>query len=499
MIWTDDPTRLLLVAGLGVSYGLVCLMPYLRHRRKRLAAQRAKAEAAASPTPGWIVAYASQTGNAEALAEQTLATLRLAGIAAQLSELSELDADDLRRAERILFLVSTYGEGDAPDTAAAFAGRLMTAEVALPRLHYAVLALGDSAYAQFCGFGRALDGWLQRQGAQSLFPRIEVDRSADAAIAQWRQQLSHLAGTSDAPDWSGPSFGDWQLRARTLLNPGSAGAPLYHLELVPLAAGLSDGLPDALPNTLPDASSNALPNRQPDALPDWQSGDLVQVAAPADPSHPREYSIASIPADGAVQLLVRLHSHPDGSHGVASGWLTRQLEIGETVQLRLRQHRRFRLEGNARRPLILIGNGSGIAGLRGHLRARALAGEGRNWLLFGERNSAHDFHYRDELEALHRAGRLDIDLVWSRDGGAAGAAVGDAAPAVVPAVPRYVQDLLPAQADKLRAWLADGAAIYVCGSLDGMAAGVDLALEQIVGRDALDALVAEKRYQRDVY
>ncbi|HEX8403583.1 MAG TPA: flavodoxin domain-containing protein, partial [Duganella sp.] len=235
MIWTDDPTRWLLVAGLGVSYGLVCLMPYLRQRRKRLAARRAKAEAAASPSPGWVVAYASQTGNAEALAEQTLATLRLAGIAAQLSELSELDADDLRRAERILFLVSTYGEGDAPDAAAAFAGRLMTADVPLPRLHYAVLALGDSAYAQFCGFGRALDGWLRRQGAQSLFPRIEVDRSADAAIGQWRQQLSHLAGTSDAPDWSGPSFADWRLGARTLLNPGSAGAPLYHLELTPLA------------------------------------------------------------------------------------------------------------------------------------------------------------------------------------------------------------------------------------------------------------------------
>ena len=457
MIWTDDPTRLLLVAGLGVSYGLVCLMPYLRHRRKRLAVQRAKAEAAASPTPGWIVAYASQTGNAETLAEQTLATLRLAGIAAQLSELSELDADDLRRAERILFLVSTYGEGDAPDAAAAFAGRLMTAGVALPRLHYAVLALGDSAYAQFCGFGRALDAWLAARGAHSLFPRIEVDRSADAAIALWRQQLSHLAGTSDAPDWSAPSFEDWQLHARAELNPGSAGAPVYHLELTPLG-----GL-----------------------LPDWQSGDLVQIAAPAEPSRPREYSIASIPADGGVHLLVRLHRHDDGSHGVASGWLTRQADIGQTVRLRLRQHRRFRLEGNAVRPLILIGNGSGIAGLRGHLRARALAGQGRNWLLFGERNSAHDFHYRAELEAMQRTGRLELDLDWSRD-----AANG---------APRYVQDLLPARVDKLRAWVADGAAIYVCGSLAGMAAGVDDALEHILGRLQLDTLVTEKRYQRDVY
>lgn len=457
MIWTDDPTRLMLVAGLGASYGLVCLMPYLRHRRKRQAALRARAEAAASSSPGWIVAHASQTGNAEALAAQTLATLRLAGIAAQLSELSELTADDLRRAERILFLVSTYGEGDAPDAAAAFAGRLMTTALPLAHLHYAVLALGDSAYAQFCGFGRALDGWLRRQGAHSLFPRIEVDRSSDAAVAQWRQQLSHLAGTSDAPDWSAPAFEDWQLCARAALNPGSAGAPVYHLELAPPAG----------------------------TRPDWQSGDLVQIAAPAEPSRPREYSIASVPADGKVHLLVRLHSHDDGSDGVASGWLTRQAAPGQAVRLRLRQHRRFRLEGNAHRPLILIGNGSGIAGLRGHLRARALAGQGRNWLLFGERNAAHDFHYRDELEAMHRAGRLDLDLAWSRDG--------------IDGAPRYVQDLLPARADKLRAWVADGAAIYVCGSLEGMAAGVDLALERILGRIQLDTLVTEKRYQRDVY
>ncbi|HWW73235.1 MAG TPA: oxidoreductase, partial [Duganella sp.] len=63
----------------------------------------------------------------------------------------------------------------------------------------------------------------------------------------------------------------------------------------------------------------------------------------------------------------------------------------------------------------------------------------------------------------------------------------------------YVQDLLPARADRLRAWVADGAAIYVCGSLQGMAAGVDQALEAILGRDQLDELITEKRYQRDVY
>jgi sulfite reductase (NADPH) flavoprotein alpha-component len=453
MIWTNDSSRLMMVAGMSVAYALVCLAPYLRTRRKRLAAAHAKAEAAAAP--GWIVTYASQTGNAEELAQQTAATLKLAGIPARLAELSDLGAEDLQRAERILFLVSTYGEGDAPDAAAAFAGRLMTATLALPQLHYAVLALGDSAYAQFCGFGRSLDLWLQAQGAQSLFPRVEVNRSSAQAIGQWRQQLSHLAGTSDAPDWSAPAFAEWRLSGRVQLNPGSAGAPVYHLELEP-----QDGV-----------------------LPDWQSGDLVQVAAPADPAHPREYSIASIPADGRLHLLVRLHAHDDGSHGVASGWLTQQAALGQPVQLRVRQHRRFRLEGNDGRPLILIGNGSGIAGLRGHLKARALAGQGRNWLLFGERNAAHDFHYRSELEALRQSADLTLDLAWSRDGGAE----------------RYVQDLLPARAAQLRAWVADGAAIYVCGSLQGMAAGVDHALESILGRPVLDNLIAERRYQRDVY
>jgi sulfite reductase (NADPH) flavoprotein alpha-component len=454
MIWTNDPTRLMLVASLAMSYGLVCLAPYLRTRRKREAAQRAKDEAAASP--GWIIAYASQTGNAEELAGQTLATLRLAGIPAQLSELSELHAADLQRAERILFLVSTYGEGDAPDAAAHFAGRLMTGNLPLPQLHYAVLALGDSAYAQFCGFGRALDQWLQAQGAQSLFPRIEVNRSSAAAIGAWRQQLSHLAGTSDAPDWSAPAFDNWRLAGRVLLNPGSAGAPVYHLELEPQSGEPAD----------------------------WQSGDLVQIAPPADAERPREYSIASIPADGRVHLLVRLHSHEDGSHGVASGWLTRQADIGATIQLRLRQHRRFRLEDNAARPLILIGNGSGIAGLRGHLKARALAGQGRNWLLFGERNEAHDYHYREELQAWRQAGMLEqMDMVFSRD-----------------QVPRrYVQDRLAEHAGAVRGWIDDGAAIYVCGSLEGMASGVDEALAAILGRERLDQLAAAGRYRRDVY
>ena len=454
MIFTHDTTRLALLATLSLSYAGVCLAPWLRARAKRRAS--AAARAALANNPAWLVAYASQTGNAEELATQTAQSLQLAGIPVRLCALAELTAFDLQQAERALFLVSTYGEGDAPDNAAAFMGRLMTGELALPQLHYAVLALGDRSYGQFCGFGRALDAWLATQGASRLFERIEVDRSASAAIEQWFQHLSHLAGTSDAPDWSAPAFGDWRLTGRQLLNPGSAGGAIYHVELAPVSG----------------------------SLPDWQSGDLVQVAAPADPSQPREYSIASIPRDGSVHLLVRQHAHPDGSLGLASGWLTAQASVGDVVQLRLRQHKRFRLEGNAQRPLILIGNGSGIAGLRGHLKSRVLAGQRRNWLIFGERNAAHDFHYREEIEGWHASGDLPrLDLAFSRD----------------QAERTYVQDRLRGNADEITLWLQQGAAIYICGSLAGMAGGVDQALQEMLGRPALDALAAEGRYRRDVY
>ena len=457
MIFTHDNTRLALLAALSLSYAGVCLAPWLRARAKRRAADAAKAALANSPA--WLVAYASQTGNAEELATQTAQSLQLAGIAVRLCPLAELTAADLQQAERALFLVSTYGEGDAPDNAAAFMGRCMTraaGELALAQLHYGVLALGDRSYGQFCGFGRALDAWLAGQGASRLFERIEVDRSASAAIEQWFQHLSHLAGTSDAPDWSAPAFGEWRLTQRRLLNPGSAGGAIYHVELAPVAG----------------------------ALPEWQSGDLVQVAAPLDPSQPREYSIASVPHDGGVHLLVRQHAHADGSLGLASGWLTAQAAVGQVVQLRLRQHRRFRLEDNALRPLILIGNGSGIAGLRGHLKSRVLAGQRRNWLIFGERNAAHDFHYREEIEHWHASGDLPrLDLAFSRDQEAR----------------VYVQDRLRGNADEVKLWLEQGAAIYICGSLAGMAGGVDQALQELLGRPALDALAAEGRYRRDVY
>jgi sulfite reductase (NADPH) flavoprotein alpha-component len=450
-----DPSRLGAALFLLALYAGMCITIL----RARQAASQAVSDAERPDNAdgaNWIVAYASQTGTAEYLAQQTVATLRTGGLSARCASLDTITPDAMRAAGRVLFIASTYGEGDAPDSAARFARMLAADGVPLEQLHFGVLALGDSTYTHYCGFGRALEQALLARGAQPLFTRIDVDRGSGAAIEQWQHHLSRLAGTSDAPDWSGPAYTSWRIAARTLLNPGSAGAPVYRIRLAQ-----ADG-----------------------ALLSWEAGDLAQLSAPSEPDLPREYSIASTMAEGALELLVRLHARADGSTGVASGWLCQQADAQAVLRLRVRAHPHFRLGANSARPLILIGNGTGIAGLRAHLKSRIDDGETRNWLLFGERNAAHDFHYRAELEGWHAGGQLArLDLAFSRDQRA----------------PCYVQHLLDQQAGRLREWVERGAAIYVCGSLQGMAAGVHAALVAALGEAQVEALSENGRYRRDVY
>jgi sulfite reductase (NADPH) flavoprotein alpha-component len=448
MILTIDPVRLGSALALSGGYLAMCAAIW----RARASARRS----VSTGTADWLVVHATQTGSAEYLAERTAETMRTGGLSARAACMSELDAGALGSATRVLFIVSTYGEGDAPDSGARFAAQTMGTTPNLSHLHYAVLALGDSSYTNYCGFGRALDGWLAAHGATPLFDRIEVDRGNGDALAEWQHHVGRLAGTSDAPDWEAPGYGDWRIASRVLMNPGSAGAPLYRLGLVPL-----DG-----------------------ALPDWEAGDLAQVSAPLDPDHPREYSIASLPGEGELALMVRLQRREDGSLGAASGWLCDHAMETDVIKLRVRAHGRFRLNGNAARPLIAIGNGSGLAGLRALIKSRIDAGKGDNWLLFGERNAAHDYLCREELQGWLAASNLaQLDLAFSRD----------------QSTPRYVQHLVREHAQVLRSWVEEGAAIYVCGSLQGMAGGVHEALVEVLGAERVEAMTLEGRYRRDVY
>lgn len=477
--------------------------------RKRQKADGTAAEAA-SPA-SLLLAYASQTGFAQEIAERSAASLRAAGVQVRLRELGKVSAATLADSDRALFVASTTGEGDAPDTALAFVRDVLGRTSKLDSLRYGVLALGDREYERFCGFGHALDEWLRQAGAEPLFDLIEVDNGDEGALRHWQHHLSLLAGQPDLPDWTAPSYQTWRLAERRELNPGSAGAAAYHIALVPPAGAKPEwragDIAEIGPRNAPAAVRTLLqalslsPGAEVEI--DGKRESLEDVAArshlPAledaaglspqalaerlQPLPHREYSIASLAADGALHVLLRRMLRPDGSPGIGSGWLCDYAEPGGEIALRIRSNPNFH-PPQADRPLILIGNGTGIAGLRAHLKARVAAGARRNWLLFGERNADCDFFYGDEIRHWRETGFIErLDLAFSRDGGEN----------------RYVQDALAAAADDLRAWVAAGASVYVCGSLQGMAPGVDAVLRRALGDDAVDALRIDGRYRRDVY
>lgn len=207
------------------------------------------------------VLYASQTGNGRRVAERLHRQLESQGLAARLINAADFKLRELAL-ERLLFLVvSTHGDGDAPDDARALVDFIASRKAPrLEQLRYSVLALGDSSYPRYCETGRQFDEKFAALGAQRLAERIDCDVDYQPQSERWtaqalvfaREQLQspHIAMVSAPPrpqllaDRDAPV--EVELLVSSRLTARNSDHPVSHLEIAAPSDRLSYEPGDAL-------------------------------------------------------------------------------------------------------------------------------------------------------------------------------------------------------------------------------------------------------------
>lgn len=528
-----------------------------------------------------LILYASQTGNAQEIAESLQQSLESKGYKTNLESTLDIKLARLKDYALIVVIASTHGEGEPPDDAIDFYEAVLSKKApSLNGVKHAVLGLGDSSYEFFCQTAKDFDSALLKLGSVPLIERLDCDVDYQQEALNWTTQLVGAIADIQPPTLTTAALVENIIQfpyskekpfaatlsiIQKLTAPGSI-KDTYHLEIDLASSGLSYGPGDALgiwadndkalvkeilaelniesqarvrfkdeefsiEELLRKKLEITLLNKgliealatlggsqklleitetyYSDYIRNHQLIDVLKLAnvtleaqqlvAMLKPLKPRLYSISSSIDENPEEVHITLNHLQDENedgirYGLASHFLTRQLEEGDKVNVYVDRNKNFKLPSSDK-AIIMVGPGTGIAPFRSFLQQReAEQAKGRNWLFFGNPNFNTDFLYQTELQKHLKSGLLtQIDVAFSRD----------------QEQKIYVQDRLRENAAQVWQWLEQGAFFYVCGDMSRMAKEVELALLQIIeqqgnntqsqAKDYLKQLKKQARYQRDVY
>ena len=534
------------------------------------------------------ILFGTESGNSENLAELTLNKAKDLGIDARLINMADTNASSLEEMTNLLVLISTWGEGEPPESAEEFYNQLMNNDALnLKNLNYGVLALGDTSYELFCQTGKDLDTRLEKLGAKRLIKRVDCDVDFDEDYNKWSEEafkaLSSLSISRNKLlngndkvineiSYSRKNPYESLLKEKINLNATGSSKQTMHLEFDLKNSGLKYNVGDSLavqpenPDELiekildqlkldPETTiaikddkyllKNALKTQldittlsipflkryneiannkklkklieDPDNTPlkEYMYGrDILDVftdfpALKIEPQPfvdllrklpPRLYSISSSQKahPNSVHLtvgVVRYNTNNRDRIGICSTFLSDRIELDSAAKIFVTPNKNFKLPQNSDAPIIMVGPGTGIAPFRAFLQERkSIKAKGKNWLFFGDQHFLFDFLYQSEWQAYQKEGILTkIDLAFSRD----------------QKEKVYVQDKMRDSSKELFNWIDSGAYFYVCGDASRMAKDVDIALHEIISKEAaisseeaveyVKNLKKEKRYLRDVY
>jgi sulfite reductase (NADPH) flavoprotein alpha-component len=400
-----------------------------------------------------LIFVASEGGSTWGFAQTLHDALRQGGHCVHTSALENFRTTPATR--QVFVLAATYGEGQAPAHASHALEHITKRDAST--VPVTVLGFGDRQYPAFCAFAVALDHTLRAQGWPALLPLECIHQQSGQQFARWGLALAQ-----------------------------SLGEPLVleHVPRVPPTAALTLIARQDYPGVSGPATAIlrfAWPAQGPGTrlrghgLARFAAGDLVGIVPPGS-AVPRYYSLASGWEDGFLEICVR--QMPGGlcsTHLLA-------LQTGDSTSAFIRPNPGFALP-RTRRPVLLIGSGTGVAPLAGFIRRNDRLTPMH--LYFGGRDPAQDFYFGPEIQRWLAEGRLaTLQTAFSRvpDGGG------------------YVQDALRRDAESLRGLLAQGAIVRVCGSR-AMAQGVAETLDEVLAplRLSVAKLKAAERYAEDIF
>jgi sulfite reductase (NADPH) flavoprotein alpha-component len=226
------------------------------------AAPRATPAAARAPL---TILYATESGNAEALAAAARKTALRLGFAPKVIDMADTSPAQVAGTGPLLVIASTWGEGDPPQRAEAFCAALTAPNA--PRFdgqRFAVLALGDRAYANFCATGRQIDARLAELGGERAAPLAECDLDFAAPARAWTDEILAILAPAEEPgagvirvDFArapaaaeeaptAPRVAEAEIVERTVLSSSRSSAETWHVALSLAGTGLGYEPGDAI-------------------------------------------------------------------------------------------------------------------------------------------------------------------------------------------------------------------------------------------------------------
>ena len=219
------------------------------------------------------VLFGTESGNSESLADRSVKEARKRGLRARMVNMADVSPADLAKTKHLLVIVSTWGDGEPPETAAAFHKQFMTDDIPLAGVKFTVCALGDTSYEKFCHTGKEFDERLAALGGERIAPRQDCDVDFEEPFAAWLENaLSTVTPEASTAVAAVPVAGSAleygkkhpfpaELLEVVLLNGKGSAKETLHLEFSLTGSGMSYEPGDALavvPVNAPDLVGDIL-------------------------------------------------------------------------------------------------------------------------------------------------------------------------------------------------------------------------------------------------